>query len=141
MSSQDKENKNQKQEKQHRSKIDDDYSQNLDEVDVFIRSPGKFLRLPQRDGESMTYQFFRDKSKRKLVTKPFVDPVTREEKPQTRIEYSALDPLYPEQGEKLLDVSKTLALQIEANIAKGHCLQEITRHGTGSNTRYTSIAA
>jgi hypothetical protein len=89
----------------------------------------------------MTYQFFNDKSKRKLVSRPFIDPITKEVKSQTKIEYAVIDPHDPEQGEKLLDVTKTLALQIEANIAKGHCLQEITRHGTGPSTRYTSIAS
>jgi hypothetical protein len=113
----------------------------LDEVDAYISSAGKYLSLPRRDGESATYQFFRDKSKRKLVTKSFVDPVTREEKSLIKVEYTAIDPYHPEQGEKLLDVTKSLAVQIEANIAKGHCLQEITRHGTGPNTRYTATAA
>lgn len=141
MSNQDKQIKNGKQEKQDRNKTDDDYSQNIDEVDVFIRSPGKYLQLPQRDGESSTYQFIRDKSKRKLVTKSYTDPVTKEERQQIRIEYAALDPHCPEQGEKLLDVTKTLALQIETNIAKGYCLQEVTRHGIGPQTRYIATAA
>jgi hypothetical protein len=139
MVNQDKENQNEQQEK-HDKNIDD-YSKSSDEVDAFIRSSGNFLRLPQKEGESMIFQFFKDKSKRKLVSRPFVDPITNEVKPQTKIEYIAIDPHDPEQGEKLLDVTKTLALQIEANIAKGHCLQVITRHGTGPNTRYTSIAA
>lgn len=52
-----------------------------------------------------------------------------------------LDPNYPDEGEKPLEAPKTLAQQIEANIVKGHCLQEITRHGTGPNTRYTVVAA
>jgi hypothetical protein len=112
-----------------------------DEVDAFLNSIGDFLRLPQKDGESVTYQFFRDKSKRELVERTFRDPVTDEIKPQIKVKYSALHPHYPEQGEKPLEVPKTLAQQIEANIAKGHCLQEITRHGTGPNTRYTVTAA
>jgi hypothetical protein len=97
LSYQDKQNGNEgedEQEKQDRN--EDDYSQNIDKVDAFIRSPGRFLRLPQRDGESVTYQFFRDKSKRKLVSRPFIDPITKEEKPQTKIEYTALDPHDPE---------------------------------------------
>jgi hypothetical protein len=139
LSNQDRQNKNEIQERRDRNK--DDYSQNTDEVDAFIRSPGNFLRLPQNDGESTIFQFFKDKSKRKLVSRPFIDPITKEVKPQTKIEYVAIDPHDPEQGEKLLDVTKTLALQIEANIAKGHCLQVITRHGMGPSTRYTSIGA
>jgi hypothetical protein len=133
-------NKNEVQEKQYQNKKNN-YSQQLDEVDAYISSAGKYLSLPRKDGESVTYQFFQDKSKRKLVTKSFVDPVTKEEKPLIKVEYTALDPYHPEQGEKLLDVTKSLAVQIEANIAKGHCLQEITRHGTGPDTRYTSITA
>jgi len=30
---------------------------------------------------------------------------------------------------------------IEANVEKDHCLLEITRHGLGTSTRYTVIAA
>jgi DNA polymerase II large subunit len=112
-----------------------------DEVDGFLNSIGDFLRLPQRDGESVIYQFFNDKSKRQLVERTFRDPVTHEIKPQIKVKYSAIHPHYPEQGEKPLEVPKTLAQQIEANVAKGHCKLEITRHGTGPNTRYTVTAA
>jgi hypothetical protein len=120
---QDKQHGSEKQERQSRNENENNYSQSADEVNAFIESSGKFLRLPQSDGESMTYQFFRDKSKRKLVSRPFIDPLTKEEKPQTKIEYTALDPHDPEQGEKQLNVTKTLALQIETNIAKGPLLK------------------
>jgi hypothetical protein len=113
----------------------------IDEVDRFLNSTEPFLRLPKREGESMTYQFSNDKSKRELVRTTFRDPVTDEIKPQIKVKYSALHPYYHEQGEKPLEVPKTLAQQIEANIAKGHFLQEITRRGTGPNTRYTATAA
>jgi hypothetical protein len=36
----------------------------IDEVDKFLNSTEPFLRLPKRDGESVTYQFLNDKSKR-----------------------------------------------------------------------------
>lgn len=52
-----------------------------------------------------------------------------------------IDPNQTDQGEKLLDVPKTLAQMIEANVEKNHCLLEITKHGLGTNTRYTVIAA
>lgn len=42
-------------------------SPKIDEVDKFLNSIGDYLRLPQRDGESVTYQFSKDKSKRELV--------------------------------------------------------------------------
>ena len=40
-----------------------------DEVDKFINSTSKYVNLPKRDGESFVYQFSKDKTKRKLVTK------------------------------------------------------------------------
>ena len=111
-----------------------------DEVDKFINSTSKYVSVPKRDGESFVYQFFKDKSKRKLVTKTFTDPITHQTKaPQLRVEYNVIDPNQTDQGEKLLDVPKTLAQTIEANIEKNHCLLEITRHGLGTNTRYTVI--
>ena len=113
-----------------------------DEVDKFINSTSKYVNLPKRDGESSIYQFSKDKTKRKLVTKTFTDPITHQPKtPQTRVEYNVIDPNQSDQGEKLLDVPKTLAQTIEANVEKNHCLLEITRHGLGTNTRYTVIAA
>lgn len=113
-----------------------------DEVDKFINSTSKYVNLPKRDGESYIYQFAKDKTKRKLVTKTFTDPITHQTKaPQIRVEYNVIDPNQTDQGEKLLDVPKTLAQTIEANVEKNHCLLEITRHGLGTNTRYTVIAA
>jgi hypothetical protein len=112
-----------------------------DDVDRFINSTSKYVNLPKMDGESLTYQFFKDRSKRKLVTKTFTDPLTNQQKPQTRVEYNVMDPNQTDQGEKLLDVPKTVAQAIEANVEKDHCLLEITRHGLGTNTRYTVIAA
>ncbi len=112
----------------------------IDEVDRFLNSIGEYLRLPQRDGEFITYRFSKDKSKRELVKATFRDPVTDEIKPQIKVKYLAIHPQFTEQGEKPLEVPKTLAQQIEANIEAGHLLQKIIRHGTGPNTRYTVIA-
>lgn len=47
----------------------------------------------------------------------------------------------PDQGEKLLDVPKTVAIDVEANLAKGRTLLDITRHGNIPNVRYTVTAA
>jgi hypothetical protein len=41
---------------------------NKDEVDRFVNSTGDYARLPQRDGESVVFQFFKYKSKRELAT-------------------------------------------------------------------------
>ena len=72
-----------------------------DEVDRFINSTSKYVNLPKRDGESYAYQFFKDKTKRKLVTKTFTDPITHQPKtPQMRVEYNVIDPNQTDQGEK-----------------------------------------
>jgi hypothetical protein len=76
-----------------------------------------------------------------LATRTFEDPNTHEKIETTKVKYKVLIPDAAEQGEKSLEAPKTLAQQIEANINKNHCLLEITRHGTGPNTRYTVIAA
>src|SRR6266516_1106860 len=83
-----------------------------DEVDTFLKLNGRYANLPRRDGESSTYQFFNDKSKRKLLTKKFVDPITKLEKTQQKIQYSVIDPTMAEQGEKLLEAPKLTAQQI-----------------------------
>lgn len=115
--------------------------QTKDEVDRFVNSTGDFARLPQRDGETVVFQFFKDKSKRELITRTFEDPVTHEKTSTIKVRYKALVPDTADQGEKSLETPKLLAQQIEANVNKNHCLLEITRHGIGPNTRYTVIAA
>jgi hypothetical protein len=112
-----------------------------DEVDAFLKLNGRYTNLPRRDGESLTYQFFNNKNKRELVTKKFIDPITKQEKLQQKIQYSVIDPTMAEQGEKLLEVPKLAAQQIEANLTKGRTLLEITKHGILTNTRYTVIPA
>jgi hypothetical protein len=116
-------------------------SSTKDEVDRFLNPAKDYIRLPRKDGESIVVQFMNDKSKRQLVTTTFMDPVTQELKPQTKVKYIALDPNYPDEGEKSLEAPKTLAKEIESKIAAGYRLQKITRHGTGPNTRYTSDGA
>lgn len=112
-----------------------------DKVTEFLNSGGDFAKLPAEDGGKKVYQFFADKNKRRLVIKRFIDPKTKEAKdPQTRVQYDVIDPTQAEGGEKQLECPKTLAQQIEDNINKGHCLLEITRRGTGVNSRYSAIA-
>ncbi|MGC1135563.1 MAG: hypothetical protein WA941_22240 [Nitrososphaeraceae archaeon] len=41
----------------------------------------------------------------------------------------------------LLDVPETVTLDVEANLAKGKALLEITRHGNVQNVSYTATAA
>jgi hypothetical protein len=59
-----------------------------------------YVNLPKRDGGSSVYQFSKDKTKRKLVTKTFTDPVTHQPKTtQMRVEYNVIDPSQTDQGE------------------------------------------
>lgn len=63
-----------------------------DDVDRFINSTSKYVNRPKMDGESSTYQFFKDKGKRKFVTKTFIDPITNQQiAPQIRVEYIVID--------------------------------------------------
>jgi hypothetical protein len=79
-----------------------------------VNSTGDFVRLPQRDGESAVFQFFKDKSKRELATRTFEDPITYEKIETTKVKYRVLIPGGAEQGEKSLEAPKILAQQIEA---------------------------
>jgi hypothetical protein len=76
-----------------------------------------------------------------LVSRPFADPITKQETLVKKIRYLVIDPSSPDIGEKELDTPRTLAQQIEANIAKNHTMLEITKRGEGANTRYYVIAA
>lgn len=133
--------KNKSEENQvHNVSVQQDIGE-VDEVTKVINDTGKFARLPKSDGEKAVFQFFNDKKKRRVVEKSFKDPKTNQERPpQKRIEYDVIVPEIAEQGEKKLDVPKTLAAQIEANIDKNHCLLEITRHGTAPKVTYTVVA-
>jgi hypothetical protein len=111
-----------------------------DEVDRFVSSTGDFARLPDRDGGTVTYQFFNDKSKRRLVEREFTDKSTGQVTVSQKVEYMVTLPEDPDAGEKKLDTPKTLAQQIEDNIRRGKTLLEIVRHGMGTNTRYNAYS-
>jgi hypothetical protein len=119
-------------------------TQNVDETqdfDTWVNSIGDFARLPATNGESQTYEFSTDKSKRELVKRDFKDPQTGQVTTTLKARYRVIVIDSPDQSEKMLDCPKTLAQAIEANLAKGHTSLEITRKGTGVNTRYSVVAA
>jgi hypothetical protein len=111
------------------------------EFDRWLNDTGPFVKLPPTDGGSIVVQFFNDKTKRELIDRTFEDPQTGQKKITRRAKYKVLMPQYADQGEKDLEVPKTLAQKIEMNIIRGHCLLEIVRRGMGTNTRYEAIAA
>lgn len=111
-----------------------------DEVDRFVSSTGDFARLPDRDGGTVTYQFFADKSKRRLVEREFTDKSSGQVTVSQKVEYMVTLPEDPDAGEKKLDTPKTLAQQIEDNIRRGKTLLEIVRRGMGTNTRYNAYS-
>lgn len=98
-------------------------NQNKDEVDRFVSSTGDFARLQDRDGGTITYQFFANKSKRQLVQREFTDKSTGQVTVSSKVEYMFLIPEDLEAGEKKLDTPKTQAQQIEYNLGKGKTLQ------------------
>jgi hypothetical protein len=111
-----------------------------DEVDIFVSSIGDFVRLPDRDGGSVTYQFSSEKPKRRLVEREFTDKSTGQVTVAQKVEYTVTLPDDPDQGEKKLDTPKTLAQAIEDNLRRGKTLLEIVRHGMGPKTRYNAFA-
>ena len=111
-----------------------------DDVDRFISATGDFVRLPDRDGGTVTYRFFNDKSKRRLVDREFEDKSTGQVTMSQKVEYTIKLPDDPEAGEKKLDTPKTLAQQIEDLIRRNKTLIEIVRHGMGTKTRYNAYA-
>lgn len=113
-----------------------------DEVDRALNELPDFVRLPQSDGESITVQFSKDKTKRRVITRTFKDPQTGEErKPTKRIEYKVTLPMAADHGEKSLEAPMMLARQIEDNLKVNHSVLRIIRHGTGLKTTYTTVAA
>ena len=111
-----------------------------DEVEKWLSETGDFVRLPESDGGTVTYQFFEDKSKRRLVDREFTDKSTGQVTMSQKVEYTVLIPDSPDSGEKKLDTPKTLAQQIEHLLRRGKILQEIVRHGMGTKTRYQAYA-
>jgi hypothetical protein len=111
-----------------------------DDVDRFISETGDFVRLPDRDGGTVTYQFFADKSKRRLVDRELTDKSSGQVTVSQKVEYMVTLPDDSDAGEKKLDTPKTLAQQIEDNIRRGKTLLEIVRHGMGTNTRYNAYS-
>ena len=111
-----------------------------DDVDRFISATGDFVRLPDRDGGTVTYRFFNDKSKRRIVDREFEDKSTGQVTVSQKVEYMVNLPDDPGTGEKKLDTPKTLAQQIEDLIRRNKTLIEIVRHGVGTKTRYNAYA-
>lgn len=111
-----------------------------DAVDLWISATGDFVRLPEHDGGTVRYQFFNDKSKRRLVDREFTDKSTGQVTVSQKVEYMVTLPDDPDAGEKKLDTPKTLAQQIEDNIRRGKTLLDIVRHGMGTKTRYNAYA-
>jgi hypothetical protein len=70
-----------------------------DKVDRFVNSTGDFARLPDRDGGTVTYQFFNDKSKRRLVEREFTDKSSGQVTVSQKVEYMVTLPEDPDAGD------------------------------------------
>jgi hypothetical protein len=126
---------------QNQNQILNEGTKEISDFDKWINETPEFVRLPKVDNESIVVQFFKDKSKREIVTRVFEDKRTGEKSPPTvRAKYKVLLPNAMDQGEKSLEAPKTLARQIEENLNEGKCLQKIIKHTIGNQTRYSVVA-
>jgi len=88
---------------------------------------GKFIKL--QSGETRTLQF--NPNKVQLTEDEF------ESKKVKRVHYSVIDPKMALEGEKILPMSLTNAISINALLEKGLNLLEVKRIGADRNTKYT----
>jgi hypothetical protein len=118
----------------------EDLQKHDDTMDWITGSGNKpFMKLPSGDG-SIVAQFFKDKRTVEIIDKEFTDPKSQEKRIVKRVNYKVIDPEHREEGEKNINVPRTLAQKIEMNKSRGHYLLELIRTGTGLNTKYDVIA-
>lgn len=87
----------------------------------------KFVKL--QSGETRAFQF--NPEKFQLAEMEFEGKLSK------RVHYSVLDPKQPLEGEKILPMSLTNAISINALLKKGLNLLEVKRIGVDRNTKYT----
>jgi hypothetical protein len=87
----------------------------------------KFIKL--QSGETRILQFNPEKVK--------ISEDEFEGKKSKRVHYSVIDPKQALEGEKILPMSLTNAISINALLKKGLCLLEVKRIGADRNTKYT----
>jgi hypothetical protein len=88
---------------------------------------GRFIKL--QSGETRTLQF--NPNKVQLTEDEF------EGKRFKRVHYAVLDPKMALEGEKILPMSLTNSISINALLKKGLNLLEVKRIGADRNTKYT----
>jgi hypothetical protein len=113
----------------------------MSEFDKWLNKTPDFIRLPKEDNEAIKVLHPKDwKDKRELVTRDFEDKKTGQKTPTVRAKYMVRIPDVLDQKEKSLEAPKTLARQMEDNLAEGKYLHKIVKHSVSGQTRYTVIA-
>lgn len=97
------------------------------EIEEERQKQGKFIKL--QSGETRTFQF----NPEKIV----ISDDEFEGKKSKRVHYSVIDPKLAMEGEKILPMSLTNAISINALLKKGLNLLEVKRIGADRNTKYT----
>ena len=94
---------------------------------------GRFIKL--QSGETKTLQFDPSSKKIEITENEF------EGKTFKRVHYTGVDTKMPMEGDKILPMSLTNAMNINALLKKGLNLLEVKRMGSDRNTKYTFAPA
>lgn len=99
----------------------------FEQVEEERQKQSKFLKL--QSGETRTLQFNPDKA--------IISEDEFEGKKTKRVHYTVTDPKQPNEGEKILPMSLSNSISINALLTKGFNLIEVKRMGADRNTKYT----
>jgi hypothetical protein len=99
----------------------------FEQIEEERQRQGRFIKL--QSGETRTLQF--NSNKVQLTEDEF------EGKKFKRVHYAVIDSKMPMEGEKILPMSLTNAISINALLKKGLNLLEVKRIGADRNTKYT----
>lgn len=101
----------------------------FEQIEEERQRQGRFIKL--QSGETKTLQFNPEKV---LLTED-----EYEGKKFKRVHYAVIDPKMAFEGEKILPMSLTNAMNINALLRKGMNLLEVKRIGADRNTKYTFV--
>lgn len=109
------------------SSISEERQKIFQQIEEERQKQGKFVKL--QSGETKTFKF--DVEKFELADTEF------EGKKSKRVYYTVKDPNNPQEDEKILPMSLSNAISINALLKKGLNVLEIKRIGSDRNTKYT----
>ncbi len=111
------------------NQLSEETSKIFQQIDEERQRQGRFIKL--QSGETKTLQFDPGPDKVKIAEDEF------EGKKFKRVHYTVRDSKMEMEGEKILPMSLTNAVSINALLRKGLNLLEVKRTGSDRNTKYT----